>query len=254
MAASDSRPIISGRVAAWERRADLPLLVAALASVPLLVAEEAASGAVGWVASIANWAIWGLFVVDLAARAWLVRSGRARYLVKHWYDVVIVVLSVLPYFRPLRVLRSARALRVLRAARVVAYSSHVWHAALHLWGKLTGRVLIALVPVIVAAGSAGVWMVERDSNSNIDHYGDAAWWAITTVTTVGYGDIAPVTAEGRAIAAVLMITGIAAFGVVTANVAAAMTTRRDSNRDIDTRIDELLATVNELKQHQAPQA
>ena len=54
-----------------------------------------------------------------------------------------------------------------------------WHAALRLWGSLTGRMLVVLIPVI-GAGSAGVWLVEHDSNGDIDHYGDAAWWAITT--------------------------------------------------------------------------
>ena len=93
-----------------------------------------------------------------------------------------------------------------------------------------------------------MWIVERDGNGEINSYGDAAWWAVTTVTTVGYGDIAPVTVEGRLIAAVLMVTGIAAFGVVTANIAGAMTTKRDTPNDVDARIDELLAAVNELKQ------
>ena len=61
-------------------------------------------------------------------------------------------------------------------------------------------------------------------------------------------DIAPVTVEGRLIAAVLMVTGIATFGVVTANIAAAMTTKRETSKDVDARIDELLAALNELKQ------
>ena len=90
-----------------------------------------------------------------------------------------------------------------------------------------------------------MWIVEKDGNGAINSYGDAAWWA---VTTVGYGDIAPVTVEGRLIAAVLMVTGIAAFGVVTANIAGAMITKRDTSQDVDARIDELLAAVNELKQ------
>ena len=91
-------------------------------------------------------------------------------------------------------------------------------------------------------------MVEKEGNSAIDSYGDAAWWAITTVTTVGYGDIAPVTTEGRVIAAVLMVTGIAAFGVVTANIATGMTKKRQPDEDISARLDELQVTINELRQ------
>lgn len=253
MTAHDSEASTPTKISSWERAVDAPLLVLALATIPLIVLEDVGQGPLALAAGIANWVIWALFAVDLSVRVWLVGSRRMRYLARHWYDVGIVVLSVVPYFLPLRALRSARALRALRAARVLAYSARFWHVAIRLWGSLTGRVLVVLIPAIVAAGSAGVWLVERHSNDNIDDYGDAAWWAITTVTTVGYGDIAPVTVEGRFIAAVLMITGIAAFGLVTANVAAAMTARREPEQDINSRLDELLAAVDELRQQQAQQ-
>ncbi len=238
-------------MARWEQAVDVPLLILALASVPLVVLEGTAQGAVALTATIANWVIWGLFAVDLAVRVWLARSHPWKYLASHWYDVGIVVVSVLPYFRPLRILRSARALRVLRAARVTVYAASIWHAALRLWGGLAGRAAIVVIPAILAAGSAGVWLLEKDSNGAIDHYGDAAWWAITTVTTVGYGDIAPVTTEGRLIAAVLMVTGIAAFGVVTANVAAGLTRQRQPEQDISKRLEELQAAIDELRQRQS---
>ena len=56
--------------------------------------------------------------------------------------------------------------------------------------------------------------------SNIKNFGDGLWWAITTVTTVGYGDRYPTTTEGRFLAVVLMIMGISLMGVITASVAA----------------------------------
>ncbi len=55
--------------------------------------------------------------------------------------------------------------------------------------------------------------------STIHNYGDALWWAIVTVTTVGYGDKYPVTAGGRGVAVVLMLVGIGLIGVLTATVA-----------------------------------
>ena len=250
MATDDPKRSAPSTMTRWEQAIDMPLLVLALASVPLVVLEDTAQGAVSSAAIVANWAIWGLFAVDLGVRVWLARGHRRKYLTSHWYDVGIVVLSVLPYFRPLRILRSARALRVLRAARVTVYATRIWHVALRLWGGLAGRAVIVVIPVILAAGSAGVWLVEKDSNGAIDHYGDAAWWAITTVTTVGYGDIAPVTTEGRLIAAVLMVTGIAAFGVVTANVAAGLTRQRQPEQDISGRLEELQAALDELRRRQ----
>lgn len=60
---------------------------------------------------------------------------------------------------------------------------------------------------------------EEGGDATIESFGDASWWAVSTVTTVGYGDMFPVTPAGRAIAAFLMVTGIALFGVLTANLA-----------------------------------
>lgn len=75
------------------------------------------------------------------------------------------------------------------------------------------------VVVVVAAGL--IVAVERDApNATIRTYGDGLWWAMTTFATVGYGDKFPVTAAGRGIAVGLMLLGIAAFGLVTANLAA----------------------------------
>jgi voltage-gated potassium channel len=56
--------------------------------------------------------------------------------------------------------------------------------------------------------------------SNIKTFSDGLWWAVTTVTTVGYGDRYPTTTEGRLLAVLLMVTGISLVGVITASVAA----------------------------------
>jgi len=66
-----------------------------------------------------------------------------------------------------------------------------------------------------------VTSVERDAaEANIASFGDGLWWALTTMTTVGYGDRFPVTLEGRLVAAALMLAGIAVLGVLTASIAA----------------------------------
>ncbi len=71
----------------------------------------------------------------------------------------------------------------------------------------------------VVLGAVAVYALEAGENKSIHHFGDALWWAITTVTTVGYGDITPITPEGRLVAVVLMLTGIGVIGVFTATVA-----------------------------------
>ncbi len=72
--------------------------------------------------------------------------------------------------------------------------------------------------VVVGLGATGIYAVEGGQNANIRSIGDAFWWAIVTTTTVGYGDVSPVTTEGRFIATALMLVGIGFIGVFTATI------------------------------------
>ena len=72
--------------------------------------------------------------------------------------------------------------------------------------------------VVIGLGAFGIFAVERGQNNNIQSVGDALWWAVVTTTTVGYGDVSPVTSEGRLIAVGLMIVGIGFIGVFTATI------------------------------------
>jgi len=84
------------------------------------------------------------------------------------------------------------------------------------------RVVVAVTVVtvvIVAVSSLLLWLLERDhSHSNIKSFGDAVWWAMETITTVGYGDHHPTTVAGRFVAGGLMVIGVALVGVITATV------------------------------------
>ena len=154
--------------------------------------------------TVASWTVWGAFAVDFAARLWLAER-RVQYAARHWYDVALIVL---PMLRPLRLLR------LLALARVLNRSAA---------SSLVGRVSTYVAGVAALAlflGAIAVLDAEQDAaDANITSFGDALWWASTTVTTVGYGDRYPVTTEGRLIAVALMIVGIAVVGAVTASVA-----------------------------------
>jgi len=135
----------------------------------------------------------------------LLAEHRRRYILRHPLDLLVIVL---PLLRPLRLLRLVALLNVLNR-RVVM--------------RLRGR-----LAVYVAGGAAlrafcaslAVLDVERSSpEATITSFGDAMWWAITTMTTVGYGDHFPVTARGRLVGVALMLGGIALLGVVTATLA-----------------------------------
>ena len=162
--------------------------------------------------------IWGVFVAELLVRVYLA-PRRLPYLWEHWFDVLIVSL---PFLRPLRIVRSARALRVLRVMRMAAYLVRAAHATRAIMGRggVRGGLLFALGAL---AGSAIVITFAEQGSSGdggIDNFGTAVWWALTTVTTVGYGDTYPDTLVGRGVATFLMLVGVGLFGLLTANVAA----------------------------------
>jgi voltage-gated potassium channel len=124
---------------------------------------------------------------------------------RHPFELVVLVL---PMVRPLRVLRLVTLLRVLNRT-----------AAGNLRGRValyvsTGSLLIAFVAALAVLES------ERSAeDASITTFGEAIWWACTTMTTVGYGDLYPVTPSGRLVAVGLMFGGIALLGTVTATFA-----------------------------------
>jgi voltage-gated potassium channel len=84
------------------------------------------------------------------------------------------------------------------------------------------RIAVVWVAVIVIS-ALGMYLAEFGQNPNVHSFWDALWWAVVTITTVGYGDVSPATAEGRLAAGVLMILGIAFFSFLTATFTSALT-------------------------------
>ena len=147
-----------------------------------------------------TWAAWALFVVDCVARLAL-SSDRSGFVRRHPLDLAVIAL---PLLRPLRLLRLVTLLSILNR---------------YAGGSLRGRVAVYVVGatslVLFVASLAAL----DAKNATITTFGDALWWAMTTVTTVGYGDRYPITAQGRFIAGGLMLAGIALLGIVTASLA-----------------------------------
>jgi len=196
-----------------ERLTELPLLVLAFAMIPLLV------GPLLWGLSPEEEAvfitldtfIWALFAVDLGIKV-VVAPHRIAYLRRHWLEVLVVVV---PFFRPLRLLR------------IFLFGSRAWVGMRRLV-NIDFLVVYGLGLVIVAA--TVVASVEGSENASIQSFPDALWWAVVTITTVGYGDMVPVTTAGRAVAFVLMLGGIAFFSGVTANLASYLVKGGESDR------------------------
>ena len=202
----------------FEHATEFPLLVLALLTIPLLLAPLVLDLSDGQerVIFALDWLIWGVFAADLLIRTWIA-PRKLLYLRQHWFDVLIVVL---PFLRPLRVARSARALRVLQAARVLAYVARASHVTRTILVRHGARSSLLFMGAVLAVSVIAIYFAERSSGGPIDSLDTAVWWAITTATTVGYGDTYPVTSLGRGIAVVLMIVGIGVFAVFTASAAA----------------------------------
>ena len=147
--------------------------------------------------------IWVGFIVDFVIRLYY-HEDRAKFLRSNVIEIIALVVPALRFLRMLRVLMAVGMLtRVVQSlqARVNLY-------------------IAIVLPMLVFAGALGVYEAEHvDPQSNLRNFGDAVWWAWETVFTVGYGDHYPVTGEGRFIAVILMLGGVAMISVVTANLA-----------------------------------
>lgn len=107
--------------------------------------------------------------------------------------------------------------------------------------------MILVTGVVVLTAAALVLVVEEGHGGTIENFGDALWWAVSTVSTAGYGDTFPVTPAGRGLAAFLMFAGITLFGVLTANIAAYFV-ERDEEDDRDPLVDKLDEVLRRLEQ------
>lgn len=229
------------RIARWDRRTEWPLAVAALAFLlayawPILDPDLAA----GW-KTACEWVVvltWILFGVDYLVRL-LIAERRWLY---WWRHLPYFAMVVLPVLRPLQLLRLVILLRALNR-----------RAANALRGRIAIYVVSATVLLVFTAALAELDAERGQPGTTIKSYGDALWWAITTITTVGYGDAHPVTAEGRFVAAGLMIGGIALLGTVTAYVASWLVERVQETEDsaqaqTDSDLLALQAEVRELRE------
>jgi voltage-gated potassium channel len=153
----------------------------------------------------------GVFFIDV-----LVRWRRTGWSAEFWRWGWVDLLAAIPFdaaFRTLQIIRVYRILRVLR----VLYKLQELTTGTTLNERLLALPGVAVVMIIFSTAL----MVEAERHApgaTIKSGGDALWWALTTVTTVGYGDTYPVTTEGRIIAAGLMLVGIALFGSISAIV------------------------------------
>ncbi|MFF5026504.1 potassium channel family protein [Streptomyces collinus] len=190
--------------ARWEQRTEIPLFVASLVFTAAYATRVLAEGlAPGWqdLCLFVMVVLWSVFIADYLVR-W--RLGGQRFLRFVSTHVLHSVVVVLPLLRPLRIVplyevvqRRQGEPRLSLYARVMSYTS-------------ISTLLLGF------SGALAVFQQERGApGTTILTFGDAVWWAAATLSTVGYGDVAPVTAGGRAIAIGMMACGLGLLGAVT---------------------------------------
>jgi voltage-gated potassium channel len=225
---------VDDSVERMRRRFQWPAIVAALLVIPQIALARSESGSAAWWAGVVlNVVIWLVFAAELTAILW-VASDRWRWMVEHPLEPLIVLLTppIMPAsLQAARLLRLLRLIRLLRLAQVVRQLS-------------SGQAVrfAALVAVLTALGGGAAFASAEGKHVST---WDGVWWAVSTMTTVGYGDLYPHTTEGRAIAMAVMLVGIGFVAILTAAVAQRFVEQRVSE-DVQEAEGALAATEAEV--------
>ncbi len=210
MSKKTSSPRSQDRYDRFAQAVDTPMLVITILWLPVLIIPLVTQvhGATKESLEAIDFTVWALFALEYVVKFTLA-PDRWHYFKTHILELIVVVV---PFLRPLRVVVGLARVGVVFAETLRRGRSILTHNGLHF-------VLLAVAALVfVCAGL--VTVAERHARgANIHDYGQGLWWAIVTVTTVGYGDRYPVTAFGQGVAVFLMLVGIGLLGALTATLA-----------------------------------
>ena len=217
---------ISPRLQSWQNKTDGLLIVIAVGSLPLLLLETISDrlpdGDRNFIL-IVNLAVFIAFAIDYIVKLTLTDS-KTTYIRTQWLSLLIVIsqlLALLPALGVLGVLRGARAIRVFGViARVIGIGAATKSSGKEFFKKRATSVAFGIAGLTLVSSAVAFTIAEDVGDGRrIQSFFDALWWSAATITTVGYGDIYPITAAGRIIAVFTMIIGISTLAVVTARIA-----------------------------------
>jgi voltage-gated potassium channel len=202
-------------------------VLAALLSVPLTIVEV--EGQNGTAFLVADWVLWSVFAGEYAL-ALALAENRRRFFRSAWLSLLVVAISfpLLPAL--FGMVRLARLARLLRLIRLLAFGARLVTALKETTGRRGFVYVCTLFILLVVMAGAIMSLVEPQTVKG--NMWDGMWWAVVTATTVGYGDISPVTAGGRLVALALMLFGIGLTATLAASVAAYFV-KQDNGGDLD---------------------
>jgi len=192
----------------WQRTLDIGLFAATITAVVL-----------PFIDARPEWALMASLVgfVCMFFIRWWIADDRKVWMKANWLDLVIIVLLSSPILRMLMALRIAHLLPALRVGALVrANKDRLIRLILFSGDSLP--VAMALVFGLVFAFGTATFLLEHGHNPQFNELPDGLWWAFVTLTTVGYGDVVPITPGGRMVAVMTMVIGIVVYSLVVANL------------------------------------
>jgi voltage-gated potassium channel len=216
----------SAQLTKWRQKADTPLTALALGSLPILLLEfisDRLSRNDRLLITAVNILVFSAFLVDYVFEL-SVASNRKQYVRHEWTSLLIVLsqgFSLLPALGALGALRIIRALKpMILLARLVSIGSAGAHELKRTLRTKAVSTALRIAGLVWITSAVAFTLVEDvGTGGRVDSFGDALWWSATTISTVGYGDVYPVTVFGRVIAVFTIFVGVSTFGVVTASIA-----------------------------------
>ena len=196
------------RISMEQRILDVALFVVTLAAV-----------AVSFFDGLPEWSMMVILIIFVAMffMRWWIDDDRKAWMKSNWFDLVLVVVLTSPVLRMLMALKLVGLMPALKLGSLIRANRERLLRLLIVSGESLPAAMAMILGIVFIFGTT-VYLLEHAHNAQFGGIQDGLWWAFVTLTTVGYGDIVPITGGGRAIAVMTMILGIAVYSLMIANL------------------------------------